>query len=167
MTERDWRADFEKEKKDQEAIGSLLYTYAEGKPESGAAVRPYIQQIIKDALSSGYGVYRERLEKSVSNPLFLQKCIRGAPGVKLYFINIGLWDLRREFGSRLRAIDHQGPGVDLTPNAQFYVGERRGSNARTVDISCHLTNDDTLRNIEVFFTSFYSQMGCVPYEDYE
>jgi hypothetical protein len=153
----------EKEKALRAELLALVDTYVQRTNASKTPVPNHVHTILVDALAAGYGIWRNSFDKDdKSNPFFLQKCIRNNQGHKLYFINMQFWDIGREFPD----YNTEGHGaVNLSPNGQFYVGERRGDHARTVDVSAHLRPVDTLVSIEEFFASFYDKMGCVPYED--
>lgn len=149
-----WQEQSETERRKREAAGTLVFLYAEGKPESGSPVPEHIQQILKDAVAAGYDVFPGHSPQNKrTNPAFLQKCIR-KDSAKLYFIHIELWDLRREFSDYTH-------GADLQFKVQFYRRETH----QAVDVEPHVISTDTLASMEAFFAQVYETLGCEPYED--
>lgn len=150
-----YKIDIEAENLKVQARYDLCRLYMENRAPSGSAVSSVVCGIIRDALSSGYKVWRGTGWRE-ANPVMLAKVMRSGEGDKLYQIVLELWDLKLEISGH----DH---GVTLSPSCQFYIGERRG-NGRTVDVKCFTTEADSLAAIEGFYASFYGLMGCVPYE---
>lgn len=134
----------------------LCQSYAYGKNASRSPVPEYLQAIIKDALASGYRVWKGT-NGCASNPLMLAKSFKNERGDNLYQIVLDLWDLALEFPQHTH-------GISLSPSAQFYFGERHGPSERAVNVQAFTCQSDSLAAIETFFQTFYVRMEAVPYE---
>lgn len=148
--------DLEKTKLEVDSRYQLCHAYANGTNASRSPVAKHLQNIMEDALASGYRVWKGTNGCS-SNPLMLAKFILNEKGDKLYQIALDLWDLALEF-------PQHSYGITLTPSSQFYLGERRGPASRTVNVECFTCESDSLQAIENFYQDFYVRMNCVPYE---
>lgn len=147
-----------KGKEIQERLSKFLLSYIDGDNEYGTPVQPYLRQILIDARDSGYKLWEDG-DSSLSNPLNLQKCFRNEKGHRLYFIDIRLWDLAREFPQHEKRW-----GITLSPSVQFYRGVRHSPSERPVNVSVFTVEGEKLSDIEKFFSDFYERMECVPYE---
>lgn len=145
-------------KEQKERLTKLVGTYINGDPSSGAEVQPYYRKMLSDAMDEGYSLWCSG-SAPLSNPVMLQKCFRNDNGDKLYYIDLYLWDMCREFGSAERRW-----GVIISPEVQFYRGERHGPTERPVNVKCFVVKGERLKDIEDFFAGFYQKMECVPYE---
>ena len=117
----------------------------------GSEVPQQVQGLLRDAKEAGYTPWKAGFS-TLSNPFFIQRRIRDNLGSTLYFINIEIWDLRREFPAAYTP-------ASFTAKAQFYI--RCSHDA--VDVSMH-QGDHTRASIEQFFANLYDRMPFEPYE---
>lgn len=109
-----------------------------------------VRRVMTQALDSGYRAHP--VYASTSQIVLLQKCIHNYQGDKLYFIDLDLWDLAKEFP---RCHDHP-PGLSISSHFQV--------NGRPVALKPHQAENDNLDDIEAFFEKFYKDFNCTPYE---
>ena len=100
-------------------------------------------------LTAGYGEWY--LESALHcTPYLLQKCIYGAHGDKLYYINVWVYDFQG-FRSAIP--------VGWQPEADFTSGD-----LVSFHVVMHCADTMTPQDIEAFFQRQYEAMECEPYE---